>query len=89
LGVASTEELNAVQNGRFSPFTIAGFALAGGDTNFSVANSGTPDMTLSFISLLLLPKDEAANVKERIATNLNRASMRIQSRMQAGEVRAK
>jgi uncharacterized protein with beta-barrel porin domain len=26
---------------RFSPFTIAGFALAGGGTNFSVANSGT------------------------------------------------
>jgi len=26
---------------RFSPFTIAGFALAGGGTNFSVANAGT------------------------------------------------
>jgi uncharacterized protein with beta-barrel porin domain len=26
---------------RFSPFTIAGFALAGGGTNFSVANSGS------------------------------------------------
>ncbi|SHL39881.1 autotransporter-associated beta strand repeat-containing protein [Bradyrhizobium lablabi] len=26
---------------RFSPFTIAGFALAGGGTNFSVANGGT------------------------------------------------
>jgi autotransporter-associated beta strand protein len=26
---------------RISPFTIAGFALAGGGTNFSVANSGT------------------------------------------------
>jgi uncharacterized protein with beta-barrel porin domain len=26
---------------RFSPFTIAGFAVAGGGTNFSVANSGT------------------------------------------------
>jgi uncharacterized protein with beta-barrel porin domain len=26
---------------RFSPFTLAGFALAGGGTNFSVANSGT------------------------------------------------
>ena len=26
---------------RFSPFTIAGFSLAGGGTNFSVANSGT------------------------------------------------
>ncbi|HET6838424.1 MAG TPA: autotransporter domain-containing protein, partial [Bradyrhizobium sp.] len=26
---------------RFSPFTIAGFALAGGGTNFSVTNSGT------------------------------------------------
>jgi autotransporter-associated beta strand protein len=26
---------------RFSPFTIAGFALAGGGTNFSVANNGT------------------------------------------------
>jgi autotransporter-associated beta strand protein len=26
---------------RFSPFTLAGFALAGGGTNFSVANGGT------------------------------------------------
>jgi len=26
---------------RFSPFTVAGFALAGGGTNFSVANAGT------------------------------------------------
>ncbi|CAN7528027.1 autotransporter domain-containing protein [Bradyrhizobium sp. LjRoot220] len=26
---------------RFSPFTIAGFSLAGGGTNFSVANNGT------------------------------------------------
>src|SRR6202030_2971003 len=26
---------------RFSPFTIAGFALAGGGTNFSVAGAGT------------------------------------------------
>ncbi len=26
---------------RFSPFTIAGFALAGGGTNFSVSNAGT------------------------------------------------
>jgi uncharacterized protein with beta-barrel porin domain len=26
---------------RFSPFTVAGFSLAGGGTNFSVANSGT------------------------------------------------
>ena len=26
---------------RFSPFTVAGFALAGGGTNFSVANTGT------------------------------------------------
>ncbi|MFL6790608.1 MAG: beta strand repeat-containing protein, partial [Bradyrhizobium sp.] len=26
---------------RFSPFTIAGFAIAGGGTNFSVANGGT------------------------------------------------
>jgi uncharacterized protein with beta-barrel porin domain len=26
---------------RFSPFTLAGFALAGGGTNFSVANSGS------------------------------------------------
>jgi uncharacterized protein with beta-barrel porin domain len=26
---------------RFSPFTLAGFALGGGGTNFSVANSGT------------------------------------------------
>jgi uncharacterized protein with beta-barrel porin domain len=26
---------------RFSPFTMAGFALAGGGTNFSVANAGT------------------------------------------------
>jgi len=26
---------------RFSPFTVAGFALAGGGTNFSVANSGS------------------------------------------------
>src|ERR1700737_1017807 len=26
---------------RFSPFTLAGFALAGGGTNFSVANGGS------------------------------------------------
>ncbi len=26
---------------RFSPYTVAGFALAGGGTNFSVANGGT------------------------------------------------
>jgi uncharacterized protein with beta-barrel porin domain len=40
----ATSRLGAVAVGadyRFSPFTLAGFALAGGGTNFSVANSGT------------------------------------------------
>jgi hypothetical protein len=32
---------------RFSPFTIAGFSLAGGGTNFSVANSGSGRSTCS------------------------------------------
>ena len=31
---------------RFSPFTVAGFALAGGGTNFSVANGGTGNSDL-------------------------------------------
>jgi uncharacterized protein with beta-barrel porin domain len=40
----ATSGLGAVAVGadyRFSPFTLAGFALAGGGTNFSVANGGT------------------------------------------------
>jgi uncharacterized protein with beta-barrel porin domain len=40
----ATSRLGAVAVGadyRFSPFTLAGFALAGGGTNFSVANGGT------------------------------------------------
>jgi autotransporter-associated beta strand protein len=40
----TSSRLGAVAVGadyRFSPFTIAGFALAGGGTNFSVANGGT------------------------------------------------
>jgi uncharacterized protein with beta-barrel porin domain len=40
----TSSRLGAVAVGadyRFSPYTIAGFALAGGGTNFSVANGGT------------------------------------------------
>jgi T5SS/PEP-CTERM-associated repeat protein/autotransporter-associated beta strand protein len=40
----ATSRLGAVAVGadyRFSPYTIAGFALAGGGTNFSVTNGGT------------------------------------------------
>ena len=41
---AATLRINGTAVGadyRFSPFTIAGFAMAGGGSNFSVVNNGT------------------------------------------------